>query len=263
LRGGQRRERRVALDVLPVLVEEDGAVAVAVVGDPHVGVGGANEAAEVAEVLPDRLGVAPREVAVGLGVDRDDLTAELAVELGGRERPRPVAGVERDGEVGAGDQLAVDVRAHLRHVVVVHGVDRPRLADALPVRDVELLGEDVALDAFEAVDGEFNPVVADELDPVVLRRVVRGRDDDGRHRLGVAVVDGAGRRDDPESVHVDADAREPGCGGVREHLTRRSGVAGDGRAVDAPLRPRGLRHPQDELRGELLAGDPPRAARPE
>ncbi len=83
------------------LVDEHPAVGVAVVGESEVGVGRADERPEVSEVLGDGFGVAAGEVAVGLGVDGVDLTAEFAEQVGARQRASAVAGVDDDSEVAS------------------------------------------------------------------------------------------------------------------------------------------------------------------
>ncbi len=83
------------------LVDEHPAVGVAVVGDTEVGVGRADERPQVFEVLGDGFGVTAGEVAVGLGVDGVDLTAEFAEQVGTCKRASSVAGVDDDSEVGS------------------------------------------------------------------------------------------------------------------------------------------------------------------
>jgi len=122
---------------------------------------------------------------------------------------------------------------------------------------VVLVVEDATFDAFEHVDRQLHAVVADELDPAELRRVVRGRDEDTGNAGRLAVVADRWRRDDAEPVDVAADDRgQPARSGVGEQLAGGTGVAGDGDPVGVPGRAGGLRDSEDEFRREIPERDP-------
>jgi hypothetical protein len=113
------------------------------------------------------------------------------------------------------------------------------------------------LDALLLGVGELVALRAEELDAVVLDRVVAR----GDHRAGVGTElrgeeRDAGRREDAEGDDVAARRADPGDEGGLEHLARRAGVAADDEA-----RPRDALlaegpddrapHPDGELGGEL------------
>lgn len=259
----KRRERGVALDVLAGLVDEDGTVGVAVVGDPHVGVGRAHECAEVAEVFAHRLGLPAGEVAVRLGVHGDDVTPEFAVERRAGERARTVARVQGDRQVGGRDRRPVDGVGQLCAVVAARGRHLPVGSHTVPGGVVELLGGERALHALQVGNRQLDAVAADELDAVVLAGVVT-RGHHHRRDAGALRVRLRGRRrNHPEPVDVHADALEARDGRVFEHAAGGSGVPCDRDAVGAPHRAGRLRDAQHEPRCELLVGHAPRSARPE
>src|SRR6185436_4647974 len=91
---GDERRREVAADRLTLLVDEGGAVGVAVEGDAEVGVVLAHRRLQVVEVLElERVGLVVGEGAVELEVERDDVDAEL-VEDGAVDRAHAVGGVD-------------------------------------------------------------------------------------------------------------------------------------------------------------------------
>src|SRR5690606_19848948 len=113
----------------------------------------------------------------------------------------------------------------------------------------ELFGRDGAEGLFQGgLDGAFGGVIElfavgrEELDAVVVVRVVRGRDDDaavGAHRVGQVRDRGRGHR--PHQLHVDAGGHQPGLEGGLEHVVGDAGVLADDHHRLAPgaLAPRG------------------------
>jgi hypothetical protein len=271
--GRERRERGVTLQIRAVLVEEHRPVGVAVVGDTHVRAGRPHQPAEVREVRRDRFRVPAGKVAVRLGVDRDDPTAESAEERRGGERARAVAGVQRHGELGVRDALAVDRREQFVDVAPAGAVDPFDLADAGPVHAVGAGGvggaadrEQSLLDPFERGTRQLRAVGADEFHAVVRGRVVTRGDHHRGDGLGGAVGLQAGRRDGAESAHVTADRGQPGGRGVGQHRAGPSGVPSqrdDRLPVGPERRARGPCDASDELGCHLLADDPTDAAGPE
>ncbi len=91
---------------------------------------------------------------------------------------------------------------------------------------------------------ELEPGAVEDLEPVVVGRVVRGGDHDpGRERATTGQEGEGRRRDDPDEVDVDAQARRAGGDGRHEHVARPARVlADDDRAAatrPADGRPRG------------------------
>ncbi len=192
--------------------------------DSHVGLRGPNQPTQVVEVLGHGFGIPPREVAVGLGVDGDDATAQLAEKAGAGQRPGAVAGVECHRQVRVRDAIAVHGVEEGVDVLRASVFDPPAASGVVPRDERELLVEQPFLDPFEGVPGEFHAVGADELHPVVLRGVVAG----SHHQAGDALALRVGlerrRREDAHAVDVTADRREAAGGAVGEHLAGRPRV---------------------------------------
>ena len=108
--------------------------------------------------------------------------------------------------------------------------------------------------------GQLAAVLVEELDAVVLRRVVRCRDDDAevereqRHRR---------RRQHPGEHGVAARGDDAARERLLELGTRAAGVTADEDATAAGPERRGLAEPLDELDGQILADDAPDAVGPE
>ena len=146
-------------------------------------------AANGPQVLLGRLGrvVVP---AVGLAAQDDRLAAQGAEELAGQPAPRPVAGVEGDDEPAAADRLDVDDLEHLLEVDLVGIVERARRAEADPRLAQRNSLRLPAVEHGPASAGlEHHAPRLEELQAVVLGRVVRGRDLDAPGRPPLADQD--------------------------------------------------------------------------
>ena len=240
----QDREDLVAVDDLAARVDREHPVAVAIERHAEVGAGASDSLLQSREV-----GGAAADVdvhAVGLAADRRHLGAE-ALE-GGRRDPRvgPVGAVDHElqtGEVGA---EALDDVVEVALLGDVHVVD---LAGAPGEGDVE-----ECLDLLLGRVGELAALAVEELDAVVLRRVVRGGDDcpevereqrDGR------------RRQHAREHRVPSRGHDTPAERLLQLLARLSRVAPDEDAP--PVRPERRRPAEllDELRRQVLPDDPP------
>jgi hypothetical protein len=189
--------------------------------------------------------------AVGLVPDRDDLRAER-LERSRREScvcaVRTVDDDPQSGEIGA---EAVD---HVLEVAVCCDADTVDRAAAASV------GVEQRLDRLLLVVDELPSVAGEELDAVVLRRIVRSGDDDAeiereqrdRGRREHAGKDGVSARRDHA---VRERLLELGAGGAR--------VAPDEDASTARPERRGLAEALDERRRQELADDPADTVRAE
>ena len=158
----QNREDLVAVDDLASRVDREHPVAVPVERNPEVGPRLSNSLLQSPEV-----GCAAADIdvrPVGVGADRGDARAELLEGLGRDPGVGPVGAVDDDlqaREVGAeplDDVLEVAVRRD------AHVVDRPRLALERRVEQ--------RLDLLFRLVGQLLAVAVEDLDPVVLGRVV-------------------------------------------------------------------------------------------
>ena len=182
--------------------------------------------------------------AVGLVADRVHLRAALLERRRGEPGVRAVRAVDDDPEPG---QIGAEAVEHVLEV----GVGRDLDALDRPLVDGGRRSEQ-RLDLLLRRIGELAPLRVEELDAVVLGRVVRGGDDDaevereqrdGRRRQHAAEDAIAARRDDP--------ARER----LLEPLARGPRVAADEDLRGAGPERRGAAEPLDELRRDGLAHD--------
>ena len=107
--------------------------------------------------------------AVGLGVERGDFRTEPGKQCGRRDRRGPVRAIDDDAHpVERGERCSRE----MREIAVPRAFERPHLAghDRVYRRRIERR-LDLVLDRI----GQLHPVAREELDPVVLGRVVRGR----------------------------------------------------------------------------------------
>ncbi len=198
---GARGEDLVAVDDVSVRVGEQRPVGIAVVRD-----------AGVRAFNPDRFGDdfrmkgSARDVdvrTVGLGEDRVDLRAEATEGLGRDVRCCAVRAIDHDAHAVEACQRRSD------HVVDVVGRTRRDVEDAAGRSNRTRLRAEVRLDLVLELVRELEPVGVEELDAVVLGRVVRSGDDhagarvhgggeerDGRSRLDADEVDVAAARRD-------------------------------------------------------------------
>src|SRR4029077_16436113 len=106
----------------------------------------------------------------------------------------------------------------------------------------------------------------EDLQPVVLGRVVRGGDHDpGGELPGAGEERQRRRRHDPDPVDVDTEARRAAADPRHEHVARATGVLADDDRPAGPGQPGRRRPPQvvSDGRLEIDVGDAPDAGRPE
>ena len=97
---------------------------------------------------------------------------------------------------------------------------------------LDLAGEDEVLDAVLDVVGELVAIGAEELDAVVIVRIVGGGDDDaGVGAEGAGDVGDAGAGEGADEDDVNAHGKDAGGKGVFEHVTGEAGVLSDDDAV--------------------------------
>ena len=244
---GQHRENRVAVDRLAALVHRQHPVAVAVEGHPQVTPLAGDDLLERAQVGGAAADVDVRPV--GLVADRDHFRAELLERLRRDRRVRAVRAV--DGELQAGEIAAE----------ALHDVADVARADHLEVVDAPFLlaaGRrlEQGLDLLLGRVRELPAVAVEELDAVVLRRVVRGGDDGAE--IEREQRDGR-RRQDACEHGMTARRRDAGGEGALELAARGTRVAPDEHGPAARPERCGATKALDELGREVLADDSPYA----
>lgn len=217
----------VAVDDLAFLVDAEAAVRIAVVRD-----------AEVRAVLEDGLlqGLEVRRAAavvdvraVRQRVNDLDRGAEVAQDLRHRLAGGAIRAVEHD--LDALEALLAR-RDHELHVLIQEIRAVLDVADVLRRRArVVIVRLELMHDGLELIlDGirQLVAVAAEELDAVVVERIVRGRDDDAGLSLMLACEVCDGRRRDDAGEHRAA-ARRADAGRQRrlEHLARDARIAAD------------------------------------
>jgi hypothetical protein len=139
---------------------------------------------------------------------------------------------------------------------------RVLLAKPAPARERILVAEEPALESDHLGIPHLGPVALDDLDSVVLGRVVGGRD----HRAGrECVADNVleGRRRQYAAVDdIAACGHQPGLERVHEERPRGAGVPSD-RDRSRPHRAERLPDPEHEPRCHRLSHDAAHAVRPE
>ena len=260
---GDDGESLVAIDHVPFLVDRHHPIGVAVEGDAHVG-------APRQHLAGQRLGVgrAVTVVDVGaVGLRPDDLDPRA----GRRQSPRgqlvagSVGAVDDDRQAGERDITAGDQMGEITLGTVDHGHGASGLA-VVGHRPRMLLvaGLDLVLHHIR----ELVAVGPEELDAVVLRGVVAGRDHGAgggpaRHRR----PRDTSRRHHSEALDVGAGRAQPSGEGSGEEVARcpRVGPENEARPRRAARenRGRGAADPGGQLDGQLLVGDPADAIGPE
>jgi hypothetical protein len=188
-------EDLVAVDRLAPLVDRQHPVSVPVEGDPEVEAASADDVRQRTEVGGPATDVDVRPV--GLVADRGDVRAELLEGLRRKSRVGAVRAVDRDPE-------ARQVRAETLENVLEIAVRRDLDADDLAAPRGGAVEE--RLDLLLGSVRQLAAVAVEELDAVVLGRVVLGRDDRGEieaeqrdrgRRQDAGKNGGAARGDDP------------------------------------------------------------------
>ena len=187
-------------------------------------------------------------VAVGLDADRRHLGAELLERLGRDRRVRAVRAVDADPEAG---EVAAEALDDVLEVAVRRDVDAVDLAAA------GALGVEQRLDLLLGGVGQLAALRVEELDAVVLGRVVRGGDHDAE--VEREQRDRRRRQHAREHGHARRRATTPRANASSSSTPEAARVAADEDAAAAgPERGRAA-EPLDELRGEVLSDDAPDA----
>jgi hypothetical protein len=198
------RQQLVAVDDAPALVDDEHAVGIAIQRDADIG-------AHFLHLLAKRRGLGRAAFVVDIeAVGLDPHGDHLGVELPQRLRRHAIAGavgavhdhaqpaerkVARQGALGEFD------------IAILHAVDAFGAAEVGPFRQpLEKLGIDQRFDLMLDLVGQLEAVRAEELDAVVVERIVRGRDHHAeiaahgarQHRHG-----GCRHRAKQEHVHPD------------------------------------------------------------
>ena len=175
--------------------------------------------------------------------DRGHLGAEPLERLRGDPGIGAVGAVDRDPEAG---EVGAEALEHVVEVAVgvdADAVDRPAAAFGRVEQRLDLLLGRV---------GELAAVLVEELDAVVLRRVVRSRDDDAEvereQRHG-------GRREHAGEHGVPAGGDDAARERLLELGAGAAGVTADEDAAAAGPERRRLAEPLDEVDGQILADD--------
>ncbi len=238
----EHRDDLVAVDGLAARIDREHPIAVAVERDPEVEASTRDELLQRAEIRGAAADVDVRPV--GLVADRLDLCAELLERLWRDACVRPVRAV--DGEPEAGE-VGAEALEHVLEVAVDCDVDAIDLAAARRGRVEQ------RLDLLFGGVAELAPAAVEELDAVVLGRVVRRGDDDSevepqqRHRR--CRHDASDHRRSAGRGHA---ARKR----LLELLAGATGVAADEDAPAARPERRGLAEPLEQLGRDELANDP-------
>src|SRR5579875_2989184 len=243
----------------PAGIGGDDPVPVPVVGEPHVGPVGPHRLLDHRRVGGAAVGVDVE--AVGRGVHGDDGGPEPLPQARGHGARGPVGAVHDDPpaleppprtarqevEVAVGSVGDVEDAAHLP-------AGRPRERGG---------GVHERLDGVLHAVGQLEPRGREELDPVVLHRIVGGGDDDPRVDPKLPREERHARRgEDPQPEDVGPlGAQARGEGGLQE-VARDPGVAPDGEPAPARGHEHPHRRPRDpvhELGGQVGVGDAPDA----
>ena len=231
---GADRHDPVAVHHVAVLVHEDDPIRVAVQGDTEIG-------AVLLDRLAHHLGVQRAALgvdvgAVGLDPDRDHLGAQFLEDCRGHLVGRPVGAVQHD--LQAGEIEILGKGALQEHDEAAGGVvDTVGLAHLLGggAQTVDALGEDQLLHHQFGFVRQLEAVAREELDAVVLKGVVRGRDHHtrvGAHGRGDVGDARGGER--PHQEHVHPHGADPRHQGAFQHVAGEPRVLADHDPV-APL----------------------------
>ncbi len=224
------------------LVDREHPVAVAVEGDAEIEAAVDDERAQRGEVGRAAADVDVRSVRVV--ADRFDVGAELRERVGRDAGVRAVRAVDRDAQAG---QVGAEALEHVLEVALHSDADTVDLAAARRGRVEQ------RLDLLLRRVGELASLAVEELDAVVLRRVVRRRDDDAEVE---AEQRDRGSRDDAGEDRRAARGDDAACERLFELRARRARVASDEDLAAAGPERRRLTEALDEIGRQELADDP-------
>ncbi len=227
---GDDGHQLVAVDDLALLVDDDDAVGVAVERDADVGAHFAH--------LGDqrlRLGRAALVVdvaAVRLDADLDDLGAQLPQRLGRHLVAGAVGAIDDDAQTVEAQVLRQRALGEL-DIALLRALNARGAADAFGRGEqVGGVGVDQLLDAPLGVVGQLVAVGIEQLDAVVVGRIVRGGDHHAEIGAQRARQHGdGGRRHRAEQEHVHADGGEARHQRRLEHVARQARVLADDHAM--------------------------------
>ena len=199
---GRNRQNGVTIDDFGGLVDQDGPVGIAVESQPDVRPGLADQALHVVRVEQDFGG---HPVARAVGAVDDDFD--------------PVQGqLTRKGGLG-------------KDVVAAQGVIYPSgFADGGRggPQMVDLTAHDQRLEVVFQTVGQLEPIPRENLDSVILERVVRGGDHDaGICPLAAGQKGNPGSRQGPDQEHIGTHRTDAGRQGGLKHIARQTGVLAD------------------------------------
>ena len=93
---------------------------------------------------------------------------------------------------------------------------------------VDLTAHDQRLEVVFQTVGQLEPIPRENLDPVILERVVRGGDHDaGICPLATGQKGNPGSRQGPDQEHIGTHRTDAGRQGGLEHIARQTGVLAD------------------------------------
>ena len=240
-----------------LVVNEDAAVGVTVVGDTDVGVGVLDELLEIGKVVLGGFGGVPGELPAGGRVECDGPDAEPLEKKRRGVTGGAVRTVEDGHKLGLSDEADVDFGNDAVHVHIASTADVPDGTDVIPgdTGDVLLV---LQLHSGLVLGGGLGTVPCDDLDAVVLGRIVgSGYHDTGDH-VGVAfdVILKGRRGNHTEVPDVTAHGGETGYDRHGDHVGGQAGVVRNGDST-GETRTYGLAHLEGETRVHVLVHNAP------
>src|SRR5208337_2056533 len=131
-------------------------------------------------------------MAVGL-TPEDDGPAPQGAQKSDREPPPgAMAGVQGDHVLAAANGLDIDDLEHSRQMEFVRVFDRPRLAERIPARPGEILALPAVEHGPPLLRAEYHATWLKELQTIILRRVMRGRELNATDRVTLPDQDSHG-----------------------------------------------------------------------